>query len=226
MNPRHVFLLREVMEEAGSKNATHVVNATRSSLLERLRELDDDESWSEFFNLYWKLIYSTARKSGLADAEAQDVVQETLITVARHIRDFEYDRARGSFKGWLLTLTRSRITDHIRHRQRRAVVDNALGGELAEELENFPDPTVILPDAQWDADWHKNLADTAMQRVQQNVSAKHFQIFHCYVIEKWSVAEISRALRVSAGLVYVTKHRLGRMFERELETLRREEDSR
>jgi RNA polymerase sigma-70 factor (ECF subfamily) len=52
---------------------------TRQSLLERLRRWDDQESWRDFFNLYWGLLYATAIKSGLSDQEAQDVVQDTII---------------------------------------------------------------------------------------------------------------------------------------------------
>ena len=74
---------------------------TRQSLLSRLKSWDDQESWRDFFNTYWKLIYGAAVKSGLNDAEAQDVVQDTVITVAKKMEDFKYDPAVDSFKGWL-----------------------------------------------------------------------------------------------------------------------------
>src|SRR5580693_1736473 len=91
----------------------------RESLLERLRDLGDHEGWKVFFDLYWKLIYNAATKAGLNDAEAQDVVQETVISVCRHMPEFEYDRQNGSFKSWLLRLTSWRIVDQLRKRQRR-----------------------------------------------------------------------------------------------------------
>lgn len=81
---------------------------TRYSLLSRLGNWDDDESWRTFFDTYWRLIYNTALKSGLSEAEAQDVVQETVICVAKDIQKFKRDRAEGSFKGWLRNLTRWR----------------------------------------------------------------------------------------------------------------------
>ena len=56
--------------------------ATRASLLVRLKDREDQASWQEFFDTYWRLIYSVATKAGLNDAEAQDVVQETVISVA------------------------------------------------------------------------------------------------------------------------------------------------
>jgi len=75
---------------------------TRASLLHRLKNWQDESSWQEFFNIYWKLIYGVARKAGMSDFEAQDVVQETLISVAKHMPTFEYDPSIGSFKTWLL----------------------------------------------------------------------------------------------------------------------------
>ena len=82
-----------------------------------LANWDDQRRWQEFFDTYWKLIYSAARKSGLTDAEAQEVVQETVITVAKNIDKLKYDPAIGSFKGWLLQITRWRIADQFRKRE-------------------------------------------------------------------------------------------------------------
>src|SRR5262245_59571299 len=85
---------------------------TRRSLVNRLKNWDDQESWRVFFNTYWKLIYGVATKAGLSDSEAQDVVQESLLTVAKKMPTFEYNSRLGSFKGWLLLITRRRIVDH------------------------------------------------------------------------------------------------------------------
>src|SRR5215831_17246125 len=89
---------------------------TRRSLLSRLKNWDDAQTWAEFFNTYGKLIYRVAYKAGLSDAEAQDVVQETIIIVARKIPGFKYDPALGSFKSWLLLITRRRIEKQLKKR--------------------------------------------------------------------------------------------------------------
>src|SRR2546426_4661305 len=87
---------------------------TRQSLLSRLRDWQDQDGWREFFDAYWRLIYNVARKCGLADAEAQDVVQNTFIYLSRRMPNFRYDRQRGSFKSWLRVVTRSRISVYRR----------------------------------------------------------------------------------------------------------------
>jgi hypothetical protein len=84
--------------------------ATRQSLLYRLRNSADETSWREFFDTYWNLIYRVARKAGLSDAEAQDVVQETVISVAQRIEGFVYDPQVCSFRSTICACTnRSRL---------------------------------------------------------------------------------------------------------------------
>ena len=82
-------------------------------MLSRLKSWDDQASWREFFATYGRLIYCIAIKAGLTDAEAQDVVQETIIIVARKIPAFKYDPTLGAFKSWLLLITRRRIEKQL-----------------------------------------------------------------------------------------------------------------
>src|ERR1017187_727339 len=114
---------------------------TRYTLLSRLEDRGDQDSWKDFFDTYWRLIYSVAVKSGLTEAEAQDVVQETIISVARDIHKFKRDRALGSFKGWLRNLTRWRIADQLRKRPGLRQHEELSFGEDAEPwtLAEIPD---------------------------------------------------------------------------------------
>src|SRR5204862_8241220 len=90
--------------------------ATRWSLLSRLKNWEDQQSWREFFDTYWRLIYSVGIKAGLTDAEAQDVVQDTVLSVAKKIHEFRCDPVSGSFKAWLLKLTSWRILNQLKKR--------------------------------------------------------------------------------------------------------------
>ena len=89
---------------------------TRASLLGRLKNWDDAKSWEEFTQTYSRLIRAVALKAGLTESEAKDVEQETLLCVAKTIHEFESNPARGTFKSWLLNLTRWRIADQFRRR--------------------------------------------------------------------------------------------------------------
>jgi RNA polymerase sigma factor (sigma-70 family) len=135
---------------------------TRASLLGRLKDLDDQESWRDFYDTYWRLILSVALKSGLSKTEAEEVLQETIIAVARKMKDFKYDPALGSFKRWLLTLTQWRIGDQHRKRRQRAGrwADDSGKTELMEEV---PDPASLeTPCRIWDEEWERNAIGSLM----------------------------------------------------------------
>src|SRR5690242_4173987 len=91
---------------------------TRESLLRRVRDWNDDASWQEFFQLYWRMIYALAVQAGLNETEAEDVVQATMVAVADNIRRFRYDAEVGSFKSWLCHQAQWKIRDHLRRRRR------------------------------------------------------------------------------------------------------------
>src|SRR6266403_3330365 len=178
--------------------------ATRRSLVDRLANWDDQKRWQEFFDTYWKLIYSTARKAGLTDAEAQEVVQETVITVAKKIDKLKYDPAIGSFKGWLLHITRWRIVDQFRKREPgNAKVLRSSDDRFTATIERLPDANAVDLDALWEREWQENLFAAAIARVKRKVDPKQFQIFDCYVRKEWPAQDVARRLRVSVGQVYL-----------------------
>jgi RNA polymerase sigma-70 factor (ECF subfamily) len=208
------------MKREGSDSEEFI--PTRQSLLERLKCWEDQESWRDFFDTYWRLLYGAAVKSGLNDAEAQDVVQGTVIIVARKMEDFKYDPAVDSFKGWLLYLTRKQIAQQYRKRAR----EHGGGGrarnldELTQELEEIPEQAGAGLEALWEQEWERNLWDAAIAKVKQQVSAKQFQMFNLYVIKEWEAVDAGRTLGVPVAQVYLAKHRISALVKKELEQLR------
>jgi len=184
---------------------------TRSSLLGRLRDLNDDASWRVFFETYWQLIYNVARKSGLHDVDAQDVVQETVIAVARKMPEFRYDPAKGSFKQWLLLITRRRIQDHLRqfYRSERLAGSGQTGlARLGRDpSDTMPAPDVLV-EAAWEEAWRDHIFQSALARVRQRVNPKHFQAFDCCVLQNLPPRRVARMLGLNAAQVYLAKHRV------------------
>src|SRR5437867_5249538 len=194
--------------------------ATRRSLIERLADWGDQLRWQEFFDTYWKLIHSAARKSGLTDAEAQEVVQETVITVARNIDKLKYDPAIGSFKGWLLQITRWRIADQFRKREPgNAKRLRSADDRLTATIERVPDSRIADLDAVWEAEWKENLFEAAIARVKKKVEPKQFQIFDCYVRKEWPAQKVADQLRVNIGQVYLARHRVSAVLKKEIKAL-------
>jgi len=194
---------------------------TRYTLLSRLQNWEDNESWKDFFDTYWRLIYSVARKSGLTEVEAQEVVQETVISVAKHIHKFRRDQKLGSFKGWLRNITRWRIADQLR---KRTHVDPA------PDLSDPSDPAFVeslpeLPEQssdRWEEEWHDNLLKAAIDRVKLRVREEQYQIFDLQVLRQWPVSRITSTLGVSAARVYLAKHRVAAMIKKEVRNLKKQ----
>jgi len=194
---------------------------TRQSLLSRLKDWGDQDSWKTFFDTYWKLIYGMAFNAGLTDAEAQDVVQETIISVMKSMPRFGYDADKGSFKTWLLRLTSWRIMDQLRKRQRGIRVPHAANrtSTRTATLDRVADPISLKLEATWDQAWEENLMDAAIERVKKKVDSKQYQMFDLYVFKDWPVSKIARTLRVNPGKVYLAKHRINNLIKKEIACL-------
>jgi RNA polymerase sigma-70 factor (ECF subfamily) len=196
---------------------------TRTTLLHRLKDWQDQPSWQDFFDTYWKLIYTVATKGGLTEPEAQDVVQETMISVAKQMPTFKYDRSIGSFKAWLFNLTRWRITDQLRKRRRGAAfdpVDEPDGGlRLAEKL---IDPSSDALDKLWDAEWQKNLYDAAMDKVKRRLDPQKYQIFDFCVNKQWPPEKTAEAFGIPVAQVYLAKHRVTELIAEEVKKMEME----
>jgi RNA polymerase sigma-70 factor (ECF subfamily) len=195
---------------------------TRQSLLERLRNLDDHDSWQEFFDTYWKLIYCAAIKFGLSDTEAEEVVQETIIGVARKMETFRYEPQTCSFKGWLMHVTQRRIIDRLRKRQTQPQSFTPLRSDTSTSGTALQIPDASAEQAfegMWTEEWEKNLVDAAMERVKRKVNPEHYQIFYLHSVKNMAARDIGKLLGVSAAKVYVVQHRVAHLVKREVRVL-------
>jgi RNA polymerase sigma-70 factor (ECF subfamily) len=199
---------------------------TRKSLIARLDNWEDQKTWDEFYQTYWRLIYSVAVKAGLRPEEAFDCVQETILSIAKQSKKKLYDPEQGSFKTWLMNMTRWRINDQFRKRKK----DTAMtGGEWDDDrktavLDRIEDPNGDVLSRLWDVEWKKNIADAALARVKAQVSPKQYQIFDFYVIRQWDAQRVQEKLNVSMAQVYLAKHRVGSVLKKELAKLEDEID--
>ena len=175
---------------------------TRASLLIRLRDPQDQEAWRQFIEVYSALIYGFARKRGLQDADAADLMQEVLRSVSGAMGRLNYDPGRGSFRGWLYTITRNKLSTFLT-RQKRQVQGTGESGmqeRLAEEA--VPDE-----DALWDQEYERRLFEWAAERVRNTSGESVWQAFWQTAVEGKSPKDVARGLGMSVGAVYVAKSR-------------------
>jgi RNA polymerase sigma factor (sigma-70 family) len=198
---------------------------TRRTLLSRLRNLDDHESWRTFFELYWRLLYNVARRSGLDDAGAQEIVQDTVIAVARNMPEFRYDPARGTFRQWLLRIMRRRIIDHLRRIYRqppRAEVRPESLDEDEEHTAAIIDQSASAIEAAWNEEWERATFEAALARIRGEVNPKHFQVFDYCVLKEWPASKVAATLDLNTAQVYLAKHRVAQAMKRAVRQINEE----
>lgn len=195
---------------------------TRRSLILRLQDWKDQRSWDEFYRTYWRLIYSVAIRAGLREHEAWDVVQETILTIAKQSKKGAYDPERGSFKMWLWNVTRWRINDQFRMRGKDTAAPHEDAPHHQEAVSNMPDVNGETFERIWEREWQENLVKAAMARVRMKVSPRQFQIFDYNVVQGMNAMEVRRKLGVSMAQVYLAKHRIGSLLRKEIEQLKAE----
>jgi RNA polymerase sigma factor (sigma-70 family) len=216
---------QEETADDGAESLDFACARTRRSLIARLDNWEDQRTWDEFYQTYWRLIYSVAVKAGLRREEALDCVQETILSIAKQSKKHMYDPEQGSFKTWLMNMTRWRINDQFRKRRKdtATAVADWEGERATAVVERVEDPAAAVLERIWDVEWKNNVAEAALARVRAQVSPKQYQIFDCYVLKQWDVKRVQESLGVSVSQVYLAKHRVGAVLKRELAKLEEEE---
>ena len=178
--------------------------STRTSLLLRLRNTHDLPAWDQFVALYAPLVYGFARRKGLQDADAADIAQDVLTSVAQQMRQWQYAPERGSFRGWLFTIARNRLKNWVASSARR--MDGTGGDDNLEAIHSQPEQ---LPDAaDWNAEYARHVFHWAAEIVRQLVSDQTWRAFEITAVEGRSGVEAATSLGMSVGAVYLARSRI------------------
>lgn len=184
---------------------------TRPSLLLRLRDVQDHESWTTFVDTYAPLLYRYCRYRGLQDADAADVTQEVLEQVARSMRTFEYQPERGRFRDWLGTVARHKVS---RFQRKSSQAYAAAGEGLADEVLNLV--VASAPDAEWTDQFNARILAVALEQIRGGFEATTWRAFEMVWREERPAAEVAGALRVPIEMVYVAKSRVLKRLREEI----------
>lgn len=214
------LVLRAGLLKLGPVTARRDWLSTRTSLLARLKNHRDAAGWEEFCDAYGRVVHAVAAKSGVPAGDLDDIVQETMMRVARLIEGFDYDPRRGSFKSWVLTIARSRIVDCLRRRGRERRFDPAPPeGSETSFMDRLPDEQTPKLEELFDAEWQRAVFEAARERVRERISPRQFQIFDLHVRQEWPVDKVAATLGVNANQVYLAKHRVSEAIQEEVARL-------
>jgi RNA polymerase sigma-70 factor (ECF subfamily) len=186
---------------------------TRPSLLSKVCR-EDEDGWSQFYDLYEDFIYSAARGSGLSREESQDVVQETMITVRNYINRFVPDEKRGKFRTWLRKIVSTRISDQYR-RKRRNPLEKTLPRDACPEDEDrptsttnrIPNPTEVELDRLIDRKLEQAILNKAREMAKESVTMENFQAYDLYDLQEMSASDVAKSLGLSPVTVRVRAFR-------------------
>lgn len=192
---------------------------TSAALINRVKDLDDEEGWKQFFDRYRRLVMSIGRRHGLTEWEAEEVAQEVFARVARSIGVFETGGRPGAFRRWLGQLTAWCALDA---RRKRGIIATPIirAKDRSEERlpseDRIPAPGSEDPVAEvTDRDFHELL----LRRLKQLVSEKDYQIYHLVTFEGWSPAQVAARFHLRRGTVDTIICRARQAARRELERL-------
>jgi RNA polymerase sigma-70 factor (ECF subfamily) len=175
------------------------MSTTRATLLERVKDSRDSAAWEEFFALYAPLLESYARAFGLSAADAEDIRDQCLAVIAQRIGAFHYDRAKGSFKGWLHRIARDKVVDAMR-RPRGVRPETAALLAIPDEGEG--------PDEVWEREWRAEHLRFALAEVRRAHDAHGRELIDLLLDESLTANAIGERTGLNANQVYKARAKL------------------
>jgi RNA polymerase sigma-70 factor (ECF subfamily) len=185
--------------------------STSITLLQRVRDVADQAAWGRFVELYTPLLYRWTVRNGLAEQDARDVVQEVFVTLVRELPGFEYDPRRGSFRGWLKTVTIHRCQERQRLRQPPQI------GSGARVDWGLPAPDAV--EEFWDREYREELVRRACELMRAEFEETTWRACWEHAVNGRRAAEVAEELGLSENAVYLAKFRVMRRLREELHGL-------
>ena len=159
---------------------------------------------------------SFARKCGLSPSDAEDVLQEVVLKVFRAMPTMTYDRAKGTFRAYLRTITQRQVVNYLK-KAARYVGHESNSRADGNGHRPLDDPTSEKAEELWERDWRRNLVLTCLDRVRREVEPKTYQAFELYALQEWPVRDVATFLRISTSSVYTAKSRISQRLRVHLE---------
>jgi RNA polymerase sigma-70 factor (ECF subfamily) len=184
------------------------MNSTPASLLERLRQPDQPDAWHRLAELYTPLLYYWARRRGLQETDAADLVQEVFLILLRKMPEFEYDPQR-SFRAWLRTITLNKLRERQRKARPAQAAEEALDG-LADErdAERF-----------WDGEYRQQLVRRALDLLEGEFQPMTWQAFWQHGWLGRPAPRVAAELGLTPGAVRAARLRVVCRLRQELDGL-------
>jgi len=178
---------------------------TRPSLLLKMRDTRNQQAWTEFLEIYQPLIHRLIRKSGIQEADAGEVTQEVLLTVSGAIDRWDSDPAKGTFRGWLSTITRNLVVNFLVRQSRhpRGRGDTDFNRWMRERPASEGEMSLLF-----DLEQQRRILRWAAEQIRSEFHETTWHAFWLTSVENREVADVAVELGITPGIVCVSRSRV------------------
>lgn len=195
-----------------------LVPDTQISLILRLPQAADVEAWREFIDVYEPFIIRMARRRGLQEDDARELVQRVMLAVARAVDRWKPDAERGRFRAWLFRIARNQLINLLAGEKRDRPQGGTTHVQLLQQLVDSHDPSLEV-----ELDYQREVFRYAAARVKQVVQPSTWQAFWSVAVLDQPPSEVASHLDMSVGAVYVARSRVIARLREEVQRLEAED---
>lgn len=185
---------------------------TKTSLILRLADHHDQDAWQEFESVYRPVIYHAAQQRGLQHADAEDVVQQVLASIARALQARPHDSRRAQFRTWLFRVIQNSVLNHVQRRRpdrgsgRTSVLDQLT------QVANPDQESELLA-----AEYQKSVFRWAAEKIELEFHPETWRAFWLTMVEGYSCETAARELNKEVGSIYAARSRVVRRLRKKIE---------
>ena len=185
---------------------------THASLLLRVRDPSDREAWFEFAEIYRPVIVRLARTKGMQDADADDLAQRVLVSIAGAIDRFEPNDKRAKFRTWLKRISENAILNAIT----RGAKDVGTGGDVIDSLLER-EPASCGPDSDLlRIEYRREVFNWAARRIRDEFEPATWDAFWQTAVEAREVEDVAAELGKNRGSIYAARSRVMRRLKEKI----------
>ncbi|HUG90080.1 MAG TPA: RNA polymerase sigma factor [Planctomycetaceae bacterium] len=185
---------------------------TSLSLLDRARSADDGDSWRQLAAVYVPVLHAWLRRYDIQAADADDLVQDVLLILARELPQFEHNGRPGAFRGWLRMILVHRLRDFWRRRQYRPVASG--GSDFLRQLDQLEDPHSQLSE-QWNREHDRHLLRQLLEQIEPRFQESTRVVFRRLAIDGIEPGQVAEDLGLTLNAVLIAKSRVLKELRRE-----------
>jgi len=191
-----------------------MADPTRQSLLLRAQQ-GEESAWKDLADLYRPLLLAWLRRQGIPDADADDLIQEILLSLVKYLPSFQHSGQRGAFRSWIRTIASNRTFDYWRTSKHRPA---GAGGDAEDFLHRLEDPNSDL-NRQWDEEHDRHLLRCLLILIEREFEPTSLRAFRRLAIDGATGVEVAAELGISVASAYQAKSRILQRIRQEAEGL-------